>query len=217
MAEKILVTEALNELKTLDARITRATRECDFITASKKVDKNAEPGITKEDFNKKAVSDYQSVTDLIKRRETIKAAVIASNAVTEVEIAGEKMTVAKAIDTKTSIVYYMTLLDRMKSQYANALSTVERNNKQVEANIDQMILAAYGKEGKDKVAKDTYDAIAVPYKEANEAELVDPLKIKDEIDKLQNYIETFTSTVDSKLQISNCMTYIEMSTTPTYD
>ena len=208
--EKMLVTEALNELKTLNSRIDRAVRDGDFIAASKKADKNAKPGVSKEDFNKKAISDYQSVKDLIKRREAIKAAVIASNAVTEVEIAGEKMTVAKAIDTKNSMEYYLTLLDKMKSQYSKALSTVERVNKGVEENIDQMILAAYGKEGKDKISEATFDAIAKPYKAANEAELVDPLSLKDEIDKLENYVESFLSTVDSKLQISNCMTFIEI-------
>ena len=210
MGEKMLVTEALNELKTLASRIERATRECDLITATKKVDKNAKAGISREDFNKKAISDFQSVKDLIKRREAIKAAVIASNAVTEVEIAGEKMTVAKAIDTKSSIEYFSNLLDRMKFQYSSALSTVEKVNRQVEVNIDQMVLAAYGKEGKEKISEATFDAIAKPYKAANEAELVDPLKLKDEIDKLEKYIEEFTSTVDSKLQISNCMTYIEI-------
>lgn len=210
MAEKILVTEALNELKTLANRIERATRECDLITASKKADKNAKAGISKEDFSKKAISDYQSVKDLIKRREAIKSAVIASNAITEVEIAGEKMTVAKAIDTKSSIEYYEILLNKMRVQYSNALATVEKVNKQVEYNIDQMVLTAYGKEGKEKISEATFDVIAKPYKAANEAELVDPLKLKDEIDKLESYVEEFKATVDSKLQISNCMTYIEI-------
>ena len=208
--EKMLVTEALNELKTLNTRIERAILEGDFITASKKADKNAKPGISKEDYNKKATSNYQSVKDLIKRREVIKAAVIASNAVTEVEIAGEKMTVAKAIDTKSSMEYYQHLLDRMKNQYSKALATVEKAKKIVDENIDQMILAAYGKDGKDKISEATFDAIAKPYKAANEAELVDPLNLKEEIDKLENYVESFLSTVDSKLQISNCMTYIEI-------
>lgn len=210
MGEKILVTEALNELKTLDSRIARAISKADFVVASKKADKNAKPSVTKEDFCNEAKSSMQQIEDLIKRRETIKAAIIASNAVTEVEIAGQKMTVAKAIDTKDSINYYRTLLNTMQSQYSLALSKVEKVNKTVDENIDQMILAAYGKDGKDKISKDTYEAIADPYRTANEVELVDPLKIKDEIERTQSWIEEFDSTVDSKLQISNCMTYIEV-------
>lgn len=210
MSEKILVTEALNELKTLDSRIARAISKADFVVASKKADKNAKPSVTKEDFCNEAKSSMQQIESLIKRRETIKAAIIASNAITEVEVAGEKMTVAKAIDTKDSINYYRTLLNTMQSQYSLALSRVEKVNKTVDENIDQMILAAYGKDGKDKISKDTYEAIADPYRTANEVELVDPLKIKDEIERTQSWIEEFDSTVDSKLQISNCMTYIEV-------
>ena len=208
--EKMLVTEALNELKTLDARINRAINQADFVAGSKKADKNAKPGVTKEDYCKEAKASMQQIEDLIKRRETIKAAVIASNAVTEVEVAGEKMTVAKAIDTKNSMEYYHRLLCVMKEQYSQALRIVEKVNKAVEENIDQMILAAYGKEGKDKISKDTFEAIANPYKEANEAELIDPIKIKDEIERTQAWVEAFESSVDSKLQISNCMTYIEI-------
>ena len=210
MSEKMLVTEALNELKTLGNRISRARMECKLVVASKKADKNAKPGVSKEDFISKAKSDYQSVNDLIKRREAIKAAVIASNAVTEVEIAGQKMTVAQAIDTKNSMEFYDGLLYVMKEQYSQALATAEKANKTIEQNIDQMVMAAYGKDSKDKISESTFDAIAKPYRAANEVELVDPLDIKTEIDKLENYIETFRSTVDSKLQVSNCMTYIEI-------
>lgn len=210
MGEKILVTEALNELKTLDNRITRAISQAQFVVASKKADKNAKANVTKEEFCNNAKSSMQQIEDLIKRREAIKAAIIASNAVAEVEVAGEKMTVAKAIDTKNSIGYYRMLLSTMLSQYSQSLAKVETVNKAVDEKIDQMILAAYTKEGKDKISKETYDAIANPYKADNEAELVDPLKIKDEIDRTQTWIEEFESTVDSKLQISNCMTYIEI-------
>ena len=41
--------------------------------------------------------------DLIKRRDAITKAIVASNAVTEVTINGETMTVASAIELKTSI------------------------------------------------------------------------------------------------------------------
>ena len=97
MAEKMLVTQALNELKTISNRIDRAIRNAKFITASKTVDKNAAPGVSKETFKTDAIASMQSIRDLIDRREKIKAGIIASNAVTEVEIAGEKMTVARLL------------------------------------------------------------------------------------------------------------------------
>lgn len=210
MAETMLVTQGLNELKTLDARINRAISEANFVIASKNVDKNAKPGVTKEDFSKDAVSAVQSINDLIERREKIKAAIIASNSVTEVEIAGEKMTVAKAIDTKKSIDYKMYLLSKMKDEYNTALATVNKANQRIDMSIDALITTTYGKEGKEKVSESDYDAIAKPYKLANEVTLVDPLKIKEKIDALEKYIEDFKANVDAQLQISNCITTIEI-------
>ena len=42
-----------------------------------------------------------------------------------------------------------------------------------------------------------------------EYSLVDPLKIEEVIEKLDNEISGFKSNVDSVLQISNCITSIE--------
>ena len=210
MAEKMLVTQALNELKTISSRIDRAIRNANFIVASKTVDKNAVPGVSKEDFKANAIASMQSINDLITRREAIKAAIIASNAVTEVEIAGEKMTVAKAIDTKDSIEYKRMLLAVMKDQYQNAVVNVNRATKTIDENVDKLIATAYGKEGKEKITEADFEAIAKPYKTANEVSLVDPLKLKEQIDKLEEYIDNFSANVDAQLQISNCITWIEI-------
>lgn len=206
----MLVTEALNELKTLGNRINRALDGAEFVIATKTSDKNARPGMTKEEFCDKAKASKDSVFALIKRRELIKSAIIASNAITEVEIAGQKMTVAKAIDTKDSITYYKLLLNQMKRQYIDEVAKVNISNKAVEDNVDKLILAAYGKEGKEKISEKDYESIAIPYRTANEASLVDPLNLKAEIDKLEDYIDSFTSNVDAQLQISNCVTFIEI-------
>lgn len=210
MAEKMLVTQGLNELKTLNSRINRAINSALFIVASKTIDKNATPGISKEDFNANATSALQSIEALIERREKIKAAIIASNSITEVEIAGEKMTVAKAIDTKESINYKEQLLFKMKDQYERAVANVNRANQTVDKNIEALITTAYGKEGKEKVSESDYESIAKPYKTANEVSLVDPLKLKEKIEALEKYIEDFKANVDAQLQISNCITTIEI-------
>lgn len=208
--EKMLVTQALNELKTLDSRINSTIIHANFVVASKLCEKNAFPGKTKEDFSNEAKASMQSIDDLIKRRETIKAAIIQSNAVTEIEVAGEKMTVAKAIDYKNSLEYKRLLLNRMRQQYRDALQNVNNGNADMQKKIDQMILSAYGKDGKDKVDKSTYDCIADPYKKNNEYGLVDPIGIEEQIKKLETWIDDFSSNVDAQLQISNCITFIEI-------
>lgn len=46
-------------------------------------------------------------------------------------------------------------------------------------------------------------------RQSGEYSLVDPLKVADIIEKLEDEISGFKSNVDAVLQISNCITYIE--------
>lgn len=205
MTNKMLVTQGLNELKLLDSRINRAISGAKFVAAAKDSE-NKVGNMTKDEFNTRAKADLQSITDLIGRRKAIKAAIVASNAVTEVEVAGFKMTVADAIERKTSIEYEKTLLNVMKKQYQLVESQVNKANMVMEDNINALVTTAYGG---DKAKKDDYELIAKPYREANACSMVDPIKLADEIKELENYIEGFLSEVDSALQISNCVTMIE--------
>lgn len=208
--EKMLVTQGLNELNMIHKRIAKALNESSFVSSSKISEKNVNPGVTKEVFSEKAKASFDKISDLINRRELIKAAIVKSNAETEVEIAGQKMSVAKAIDTKDSIEYKKELLAVMMRQYAEAQSRVNVKNAEMEKKIDRMIEAALGKDSKDKVDENMYNAISKPIKAADEFDLVDPINIKEKIDELTKFIEEFESEVDAKLQVSNCITYIEI-------
>ena len=208
--EKMLVTQGLNELKTLDSRICRAITSTNFVAAAKTCEKKVTPNKTKEEFNADAISGYQSIVDLIARREAIKAAIVNSNAVTQVEICGEKMTVAKAIELKNSIDYRSMLLNEMKRQRDSEVVTVNKQNATMETKLDQLIVTSFGKESKTTVKTEDYDTIAVPYRKANEYSLVDPLEIDKKIEAEERYVEEFQATVDQVLQISNCITCIEL-------
>lgn len=207
--EKMLITQALNELKTLDARINRGINKADFIEAAKISDSNIIPGVSKEEFRKEAEASYASIQDLIKRRRAIKSAIMLSNAKTTVEINGEEMTVAEAIDLKKAIKYQELLLHKMRLQKDECIRKVTNANMKMDQQIDAMLSTMYGKDCKDKITADQYDNVAGPYKLANEYGPEDPLKISKKIEELENYIEEFKSKVDAKLQISNCVTTIE--------
>lgn len=208
--ETMLITQALNELKTLDARINRGINKADFIEAAKISDSNIIPGVSKEEFRKEAEASYASIQDLIKRRRAIKSAIMLSNAKTVVEINGEEMTVAEAIDLKTSIKYQELLLQKMRLQKDECTRKVANANMKMNQQIDAMLSAMYGKDSKDKITADQHDNVAGPYKLANEYGPEDPLKISKKIEELENYIEEFKANVDAKLQISNCVTTIEI-------
>lgn len=207
---EMLVTEALKELKTLDSRIDRAIRTAKFIADAKTADKNVTPSKTKEDFKADAQSSYNTIESLIKRRDNIKAAIVASNAVTTVDICGETMTVAKAIDTKASLAYKKALLRAMKNQRDLAVSSMNSKNADLEKKIDNVVMTSFAAKDKSAVKPEDYDSIAVPMRNSGEVSLVDPLELDKKIADLEQYIEEFDATVDAKLQISNCVTKISV-------
>ena len=163
---KISITEALNELKLYDSKIMKAITNAKLVGAAKKsADKVGV--VTKEDFEERAKASYQSVTDLIANRNTLKSAIVKSNAVTEVTINGKTMTVAEAIERKNSIDYDETFLAEMKRQYASATDTVTKENKKVDNKVDELLATLIGKDSSKEVNKDSQEAIEKPYRAKN--------------------------------------------------
>lgn len=208
-SRKISITEALCELKLYDSKITKAVTNARYIGATKK--SSDKVGVIKRDtFEANAKSGYQSVTDLISNRNKLKSAIVQSNAITEVEVAGNKMTVAEAIERKSSIEYDETLLIELKRQYATATDTVLKENKKVDTQVDKMLETFMGKDSDKKIGKDDQDSIVEPYRIKNEFELVDPLDLLTEIQKLENDIEEFKANIDICLTLSNSTVFIEI-------
>lgn len=206
---KISITEALNELKLYDSKITKAITNATFCGAAKKsADKVGV--VKKDDFVERAKASYQSATDLISNRNTLKSAIVRSNAITGVEIDGVPMTVAEAIERKNSIEYDETLLNEIKRQYANATTTVDKENKKVDNKVDELLTTLIGKDSDKKLSKEDQEAVEKPYREKNEFEFVDPLELYEKIQALEANIDGFKSNVDTVLVLSNATTFIEV-------
>lgn len=206
---KISITEALNELKLYDSKITKAITNATFCGATKK--SSDKVGVVKkEDFNERAKASYQSVTDLISNRKALKSAIVQSNAITGVEINGIPMTVAEAIERKNSIEYDEALLTEMKCQYANATATVDKENKKVDNKVDDLLATLIGKDSDKKLNKEDQEAVEKPYREKNEFEFADPLGLYEKIQSLETDIDGFKSNVDTILVLSNATTFIEV-------
>lgn len=206
---KISITEALNELKLYDSKITKAITNAKLLGATKK--SSDKIGVVKkEEFIERAKASYQSVTDLIANRNALKSSIVKSNAITEITINGKTMTVAEAIERKNSIEYDEQLLNAMKTQYVADTSSVDKENKKVDTKVDELIQTLVGKDSDKKIEKDAIEAIEKPYREKNEWELVDPIKIFDEMLKLEAEIDGFNSEVDTRLVLSNATTFIEI-------
>lgn len=208
MANKISIHRALSELKTIGDRIEKATQDLQPVgwqIGKYPVNNQWE----REAFQKSATEKFQSVTDLIKRRDSLKAAIVKSNAEKIVTIGGKEMTVAEAIEKKTSIKFQMELLATLTRKHADAVRYIDANNKKVE--INALELAAKGlSKSNVKIGDDDVQKIVGNYLENNNAALVDPLGIAKVIDGLSDEIRKFATDVDATLSESNALTLIEV-------
>ena len=199
---QITVTEGLVELKTLDKRIYKAM-EKEFIAVYMNAEKDSEKV---KEFGKSAEANYQSVVDLIDERAKVKAAIVKSNAETEVTIGGKTMTVAEAIEKKSSIEYQKILHDKLKRAYADAVSISVKQNNVVEGKIDRLLEALVSSD--KTVSAEDQKHTAEIYMESNGCFVSDPIGIQNEVDKLDKEITTFEAEVDTVLSISNAKTLI---------
>jgi len=204
------ITRGLSELKLLKDRIERKIQSSKYIVGNKKSNKKIDGIYTKEELITTIKADYQSVLDLINRRKIIKAEIVKSNANTVVKISGKEMTVAEAIERKESIQFEKTLLNTMEQHYRLAIAKVANENEKVQANLDNLLNTTFGKENKNKTAENEIKIISDPYLEQNEWEVINPLKLQEEIGKLKSSIEDFLNEVDFSLSESNTITKIQI-------
>lgn len=209
---KITITRALNELKLLDKRINHSILDLKLtdIVSKKYPDKVSSKNnyAKKEDFIKVAKADYQSVNDLINRRDKIKAEINKSNALTSVTINGSEMSVSEAIEKKNSIKYKNTLLKVVTDENATAVRQKEQLDREVQTGLDRLIDTTFGRDKKTDSAE--VKTLTESYLSMNGFEIVDPVDTNSVMKKLKEDIDGFLSDVDIALTESNSRTEIEI-------
>ncbi len=198
--EKITLTRGLVQLKLLDKRINKHITEGCFV--------DFKIGNTKQKPNCNPQSALDKVTDLIQRRELIKSAIMRANATTKVKINKEEMTIMEAIEKKNSINYLLRLKDELRNQHVRALNEIRYQNDKVQDRLDKQLEAMAGKDG--KIRDEEVKAFTQTFKNNNEAVVIDPIKIQEKIDELDEYIDGFLSEVDLVLSEANSQTLIEI-------
>jgi len=196
---KITITRALTELKTLDKRIQKAIDSGSFVSIQGQFYKP-------DEHTKKAESNYQSITDLLERRKKIKSLIVMSNAFTKVTICGKEMTIAEAIETKSSIKHLDNLVNRLKAQYAQANRTVENINDKVRRDLESKTNMTSEKND----TKIDLHEFSKTYVDMHGVKLYDPIKVASKIEELEEYVSGFKSEVDFVLTEKNSTTYIEV-------
>lgn len=206
---EMTVHEGLSKIKTADSRITKLLDSKFVDLAKSSADKVN--GIPIEDYKKTLQSSLDKITDIINETNAIKAAISRSNASTMIVVSGKEMTVAEAIYMwRHGIQLKRSLLETLREQYIAATSTVNRyNGADLDKRTDQYITSLYGTKEKDdseEVNKHRKDFI-----KENTFVIVDPNKLADRIQKLEDEISEFEAEVDAKIQMSNATTVIKFT------
>ena len=205
---KISITKALSELKLLDARIHKSIDSGNFCfgyMAGTKINGT----LTPTEAENKIQSSWQSVNDLIRQRSDIKAKIVNSNAMTEVEIGGIKMTVAEAIERKNSVKYEVELLQKIKSDFKSASAMITQGNEQARQKAQYSLDTVLGKEGGKTPSKEDIASIFDPVYKRYEYLLLNPIAIEKKIEEMEKRIDDFLSNVDFVLSTSNALTTVE--------
>lgn len=198
------ITQALPELKLLERRIDKVSGS---IVEWCKVAHNGAP-VDKDKHKKESESQLQSFQDLVKRRDTIKRAIILSNARTKVKIGSFEGTVAEAIEYKASIRFRRNLLDNMKECLQAKRSEYEQMKAQVDSRLERLLQSELGKDVKTN--PETITALTNSFRENNKVELVDPLDLATRIQNLEEELDSFETNVDWVLSESNATTQIQV-------
>ena len=199
------IHRALSELKTLNERIAKAIKEADYVATDRQSTQKIK-GLSIEDYEKTIQSGFDKAVSLIERRIHIKDAIVQSNAITEVTVAGETMTVAKAIERKTSIENEERLLASMIEARRMAINKLTKENDSLPKRLEEYLTAILG--SKENAKKEEIELHTKAFMERNEYILIDPLKINTRIEELEEKVSSFKAEVDAVLSESNALTKI---------
>lgn len=199
------IHRALSELKTLNDRIPKAIQEADFIATDRKSAQKIN-GLSIDDYEKKIQAGFDKAVSLIDRRNRLKDAIVQSNAITEVVVAGETMTVAKAIERKSSIANEEKLLSTMVGKRRTAINRLTMENESLPSRLEDYLTAILG--NKEHAKKEEVELHTKSFMERNEYVLIDPLHIDKRIEEWEERITSFKAEVDAVLSESNAITKI---------
>ena len=212
MSEKMLVTQALDERDLLVKKISDKIDKASFVdTIKPNEDKVYSKRIGKDEYAKEAESAYQQIVDLIERFQKIDAAIVASNAETEITTSYGKFTVAGAISLRSRLRGLGTydgeadfegiLKSKMQDEYNERVRTCDLKNSQLQNTAESMRLSILGKDSKTKDDKPL--GVVDAYVKENTTELVDPLDIKKKIESLEEKNNTLLKELDTQIKVSN--------------
>lgn len=219
MSEKMLVTQALDERDLLVKKILDKISKASFVDTTKpNEDKVYAKRISKKEYAKEAEAAYQQIVDLIDRFQKIDAAIVASNARTEITTSYGSFTVAGAISLRSRLRgagaygeeadFEGRLQKKLANEYSERVQFCDRKNSQLQTTAEEMRLSILGKDSKNKEEKPL--GVVDVYVKENTTELVDPLDVRKKVELLEEKRNTLLTELDTQIKVSNATTFIEV-------
>ena len=203
MSQSMSITQGLAELKLLDKRLRSHLVGMNWVDVSTVTNQ-----VNNEKVKARATAEYQSYTDLIRRRDSIKRAIVLSNAKTRVKIGSWEGTVAEAIEHKVSLEYKTTLLDAMEEHLTVKREQYEQAKSKMDERLERLLTSELGKDVKTN--PDTLAALTNTFRANNKVDFIDPLDLASKIKELEDEVSAFQTNVDWVLSESNGKTLIEV-------
>ena len=218
MAEKMLVTQALDERDLLVKKISDKICKARFVDTVKcNETKVCEARMTREDFEKEAKAAFQQIMDLIDRYQKIDVQIVNSNANTYIVTSYGRMSVASAIALRGRMRGTGSYEDRadfegnlkqvMQQQYEKSVQFAESRNQKLQSTAEDMRLSILGKDTRGKEEKPL--EVVETYVKENTTELADPLGILKKMEEMSEKREHVLREMDTQIKVSNATTYIE--------
>lgn len=223
---KYSIHRALALKKTTEERIVKAIVNAKFIEV-RQGKRSTINGVPIENIEKDIHADFDKIQSLISNYIKLKSALLFSNAgiretpqdLHTVEVAGKSYTMAELISASDEVygnkkhpdAFKARLLQAMRTAYSQAIRRVDTQHENVEKLIKDYL---------DKTAANEKGMTSEEIRERSEMfhadrdfSLVDPLNLKEAIEKLDEEIRKFRADCDATMSEQNAMTQIDVDLT----
>lgn len=201
------VTEALVKLKQATKKIEDASKYAIVGLVSTRAANVAPAGFkTVNEFKTEVKARLDSVNGLIRFRDKLKAAIVTSNAKTNVVIGSATMSVAEAIETKHSILAKKVLLVKLVTDWQALERDANQKNSVLEQRADQYVTSLFNQ---NPSASEVEKANArSQFIQNNTAVILTNDTVRSTIEELKAEIENFETNVDVALSVVNATTKV---------
>ncbi|MCX7610301.1 MAG: DIP1984 family protein [Ignavibacterium sp.] len=199
---------ALDKLNITEKKINKAIVELRDLVAVVVGEKPPVGFSSVKEYENYVKAKMQSLKDLLSFYEKLKSKIIYANATTFIEVNGEQMTIAEAIDRRKNLSKKYDILHRLTEDYTSKQTLLSRKENEFLQTLDTHLQTLYGKEGKQNIEQ--HRELLSTFYEMNEPKFLDPLNLKHEIEKLKQEIDAFEYEIKFALTEANVKTIIEI-------